>query len=293
VTLRELVKSGFDVAAVLTREDAPVGRSKTITPSAVADAAAELNIPIIKSNRLDDHTLSLISHHKIDLGVVVAYGSFLNLKALSALPKGWLNLHYSLLPKYRGAAPVQWAILNGENLTGVTLFKLDEGMDTGPILMSVEAEIQPHESSGDLLDRLTHLGISILAEALPLVASGLAKFNDQPAAGTLAPKLKRADARIDWSLSAKVIEQQVRAMKPEPMAWCEFANNPLRILEAIANNRQSLLPVGTVYREGVEVLVACGGSTVLKLLVVQPAGKSEMAASSWANGLQSQEVKLD
>jgi methionyl-tRNA formyltransferase len=293
VTLRELVKSGFDVAAVLTREDAAVGRSKRITPSAVADTAAELNIPTIKSNRVDADTLSLINQYKIDVGVVVAYGSFLNQTALSALPLGWLNLHYSLLPKYRGAAPVQWAIRSGESLTGVTLFKLDEGMDTGPILMSVEAEIQPHETSGDLLDRLTHLGVSVLGEALPLVASGLAKFADQPVAGSLAPKLTRADARIDWSLMAIEIEQQIRAMNPEPMAWCEFANNPFRILEAIVDQRQPSLPAGTVYREGADVLVSCGGSTSLKLLKVQPAGKNEMTANSWVNGLQSQDVKLD
>lgn len=293
VTLRELVKNGFDIVAVLTREDAPIGRAKTLMPSAVAAAAIELNIPIIKSNRVDDAALAQVLSHKVDLGVVVAYGAFLNRKALDSLKLGWLNMHYSLLPKYRGAAPVQWAIKNGESATGVTLFKLDEGMDTGPILKSVEAEIQPHETSGELLARLTHLGVSVLCEALPLVASELATYVDQSASGTMAPKLSRADARIRWSDSARQIELQVRSMNPEPMAWCEFANNPLRILEAREESQTSTLVAGTVYRDGAEVMVACGSATSLRLMQVQPAGKNVMSAKSWANGLQASEVKLD
>lgn len=292
VTLRELVKCGFEISAVLTREDAAVGRAKTLTPSAVALAAEELGIPVIKSNRVDDQTLVEIRSYRVDLGVVVAYGSLLKQEALAALSSGWLNLHYSLLPKYRGAAPVQWAIRNGEVLTGVTLFKLDQGMDTGPILSSVEVEIQPEETSGELLVRLTHIGVSVLSEALPLIASGLATYTNQPAEGSLAPKLTRSDARVDWSRSAKQIEQQVRAMNPEPMAWCEFQNNPVRIIAARAHSSGSKLPIGTVFREGADVLVACGDSTSLMLLHVQPAGKNEMTANSWANGLKSLEVKL-
>ena len=292
VTLRELVKGGFEISAVLTREDAAVGRAKTLTPSAVALAAEELGIPVIKSNRVDDQTLVEILSYRVDLGVVVAYGSLLKQEALAALPCGWLNLHYSLLPKYRGAAPVQWAIRNGEVLTGVTLFKLDQGMDTGPTLMSVEVEIQPEETSGELLVRLTHIGVSVLSEALPLIASGLATYTNQPAEGSLAPKLTRSDARVDWSRPAKQIEQQVRAMNPEPMAWCEFQNNPVRIIAARAHSSGSKLPIGTVFREGADVLVACGDSTSLMLLHVQPAGKNEMTANSWANGLKSLEVKL-
>lgn len=292
VTLRELVKGGFEISAVLTREDAAVGRAKTLTPSAVALAAEELGIPVIKSNRVDDQTLVEILSYRVDLGVVVAYGSLLKQEALAALSSGWLNLHYSLLPKYRGAAPVQWAIRNGEVLTGVTLFKLDQGMDTGPTLMSVEVEIQPEETSGELLVRLTHIGVSVLSEALPLIASGLATYTNQPAEGSLAPKLTRSDARVDWSRPAKQIEQQVRAMNPEPMAWCEFQNNPVRIIAARAHSSGSKLPIGTVFREGADVLVACGDSTSLMLLHVQPAGKNEMTANSWANGLKSLEVKL-
>ena len=167
-TLRALANTAFEVVAVLTRTDAPVGRKRVLTPSAVAVVAAELGLPIIKANRVDESVRLQIQATGAELGVIVAYGALLDQAALDVLDKGWVNLHYSLLPKWRGAAPVQRAIMAGDRETGVTLFQLDKGMDTGPVHLQIPTVIEPDENTAELLPRLTNLGISGLAELKPL-----------------------------------------------------------------------------------------------------------------------------
>ena len=295
-TLRALANSAFEVVSVLTRTDAPVGRKRTLTPSAVADAADELGIPVIKANRVDEEVRNLIKATGADLGIIVAYGALLDQAALDSLDKGWINLHYSLLPKWRGAAPVQRAIMAGDRETGVTLFQLDKGMDTGPIHLQIPTVIEPDESTATLLPRLTELGISGLAELLPRVASGLTSPMAQDiellAKLPTADKLTREDARIDWHRNAVELENHIRGLNPEPMAWTTLEDETFRIIEARAlgsTDWQSLAGddslVGVVHIEKNRVLVSCGEGSLLELKTVQPAGKKSMPSSDWARGM--------
>lgn len=282
--LNGLVSSGHEVVAVLTREDAPVGRKKILTPAAVADAANELRLPIIKANKVDSQVIAQISEYLVDLAVVVAYGVILRQDALDAVPNGWFNLHFSKLPRWRGAAPVQHSIRSGDKETGVTVFKIDEGLDTGAVLGLAETVIEPEETSGELLERLSVIGVSLLNQELPKIYAGNAKLAAQEGEITLAPKIQRADARIIFSASAKEVENLVRAMNPEPMAWCDFAGDPFRILRAREVQASYKLVPGEVTMEGERVLVGCGFDTTLELLEVQPASKTKMAASAWMHG---------
>ena len=295
-TLRALSNSPFEVVAVLTREDAPVGRKRVMTPSPVAELAEELKLPVIKSNVVDDQARSQIQALGAELGVVVAYGALLDEDSLNILPLGWLNLHYSLLPKWRGAAPVQRAIMAGERETGVTIFQLDKGMDTGPIHLQVPTVIEPDETTATLLPRLTELGISGLSELLPRIAAGLASPVEQDprliATLPTAKKLTREDARIDWDNSAQQIEHQIRGLNPEPMAWTLLEEDVFRILEARAlgaTDWQTLSgenhSVGNITATKDRVLVSCGGGTLLELKLVQPAGKKPMSSTDWGRGL--------
>ena len=164
----------LEIVGVLTREDAPQGRKRILTPSPVALVATALGLRVIKANRLDEPTLAAIGETGAELGVVIAYGVLLKSDALSALPRGWFNLHFSVLPRWRGAAPVQHSLLAGDQITGVTIFRLDEGMDTGPLLAAVPTEVQPDENAGELLNRLTLIGISALDESLACIEAGIA-----------------------------------------------------------------------------------------------------------------------
>ena len=286
-TLQALLAGPHEVVAVLTRPDAPVGRKRVLTPSATAAVAEAAGIPVFKSNRVDQQLAAQLAATGAEVGVVVAYGALLKDFALEALPKGWLNLHYSLLPDWRGAAPVQRSILAGDKVTGVTLFQLDEGMDTGPTLDTVSTEIQPGESAGRLLDRLTELGITLLDQSLPLIEAGIARFSPQSTntQARAAAKLSREDGLIHWANPAANIERQVLAMNPEPMAHTSIGADSLRVLDArLAPYLESEGEPGTLIFEPKRVLVVCGTKTTLQLLQVQPAGKNPMAAVDWARG---------
>ena len=289
-TLIALKKSGIDIVGALTRTDAPLGRKKVMTQSPVAEAAQTLGVPVVKANQVDEQTLSQLASFNADLGVVVAYGAFLDSTALTALPKGWINLHYSLLPALRGAAPVQHALLEGLSSTGVTAFQLDKGMDTGPILMQAPTSIEPDENAGRLLDRLTELGISVLLELLPSIASGIAKSTPQDeSAATFAPKIHRSNAQINWNETAAKIQQLVLAMNPEPMAWTSLGLESFRILNAREFRGSAIHSIpGSVQLFEDRVVVACG-SGQLQLIDVQPAGKNEMTAADWFRGAQNKE----
>ena len=289
-TLIALKKSGIEVVGVLTRTDAPLGRKKVLTQSPVADAAEALGLPVVKANQVDSNALSQLQAFNADLGVVVAYGAFLNEEALRLLPKGWINLHYSLLPALRGAAPVQHALLQGLTSTGVTAFQLDEGMDTGPILLQAPSVIEHNENAGRLLNRLTDLGISVLLELLPSIAAGIAKQTPQDgSAATFAPKIHRVHAQIDWNQSAMDIQQLVLAMNPEPTAWTTLGGESFRILDARAYRGEQLqASPGTVKLLDDKVLVACKSGT-LQLISVQPSGKNEMSAVDWYRGVKNKE----
>jgi len=295
--------SGLNVVAVLTRPDAPVGRKKIQTPSPVAVLAEGLNIPVIKANFVDQETLQKLAQFKPELGVIVAYGALLKQDALDLPAKGWINLHYSLLPKWRGASPVQSAILSGDRETGVTIFQLDTGMDTGAVHSAVPTLIEPGETAGVLLGRLTNLGISLLLETLPRIEAEIATTTAQdpdllktlPTAG----KFNRDLAQIDWSQRAEVIEWQILAMNPEPMAWSNLSETPTRILSGRAlgpTDWSSLAETesvhGSISSTKDRVIVHCGHGTLLEIKEVQPAGKSPMLATDWARGLNQEKAQF-
>jgi methionyl-tRNA formyltransferase len=217
------------------------------------------------------------------LGFVVAYGALLKRHTLDLLEHGWFNLHYSLLPAYRGAAPVQHALLNGESATGATIFKLDEGMDTGEIYAQIPTVIEPGENAGDLLERLTSIGLTIVDEFLPSIAAGTAKGKAQTGEDSDAGNLTRTVARLTFENEATSLENKVRAFNPEPMAWCDFGGAPLRILAARATNHEIDGELGSCILESGRVLVKCAIGA-LELTEVQPAGKSVMSAADWLRG---------
>jgi methionyl-tRNA formyltransferase len=291
LTLEHLIRGGFRVVLAITRPDAPVGRRHQLTPSPVADMATKYGIETLKTNSIDSQALNIIASSGASLGIVVAYGSLLRAPALEALELGWFNLHYSLLPKWRGAAPVQHSLLNGDLETGVTLFKIDEGMDTGPMVGQVHSAIEPDESAGHLLARLTEIGFTLLSECIPAITAGIAKMTDQTGEASSAPKLKRADALIDWNKSAKQIESLIRGCNPEPGAWTYLAGQPFKITEARAFPDSEALNPGAVQVLDSKVLVGTSLG-VLVLKTVQPASKKAMSASDWARGL-TKEMSFD
>ena len=304
-TLEALLQTNHEVVAVLTRPDAPFGRKRVVTPSPVAQLAQQHGLKVFKANRVDQELASQLALSGAQIGVVVAYGALLKKFALDALPMGWVNLHYSLLPDWRGAAPVQNSILSGDTRTGVTLFQLDEGMDTGPILDVVPTEIQVGETSGRLLSRLTELGITLLAQALPALEAGFAKAVEQTASGTIRPanKLDRSQAKVNWNLNSTVIERQILAMNPEPMAYSVLGTETFRIIDAaslgktdwssLSSESQADHNPGNIRFEARRVLVECGAGTLLQLKTVQPAGKNPMPATDWARGAAAKFSRFD
>ncbi len=292
--LRYLVEqASHEVVAVLTRDDARVGRKQQITPSPVAQYAASVSLPIIRANVVDEAIDKKIAEFDADLGIVVAYGALLKRRTLDIPKSGWINVHYSLLPRLRGAAPVQRALIEGMRETGVSIFQLDEGMDTGPIHSQVHTIIEPSESAGALLSRLTKISITMLDECLAKISSGFASPRPQQGEPTLAKKLSRADARIDLKDSAAQIENLVRGCNPEPMAWLVFRGETLRIIEAIAATRPASESLAAEIGEVVEIegsIFVKTGSGLLKLIDVQPASKRVMRAEDWHRGINSRAV---
>lgn len=290
--LEGLIASGHEVVAVLTREDSLVGRKKVLTPSPVALAAEKHSLPVIRSSKLTPEVLQSISEFKAELAVVVAYGVILKQDALDSISNGWFNLHFSHLPRWRGAAPVQRAIQAGDTEIGVSLFRIDTGLDTGPVLAAADTIIEPDETAGDLLGRLAKIGVSLLNQELPRLYSGSYELTEQMGEVSLAPKLNRDDARIDFSKRALEVSNLVRAMNPEPIAWCQLGGESMRVLRARPVESSIELSPGEVAVDGNRVLVGCGYRSTLELLEVQPASKNVMSAHSWMNG-QSDKVVLE
>lgn len=291
-TLNALVGAGNTIVGVLTRADAPTGRSGTVTESPVAAVASSLGIPVLKSNTVDTDVLDWISGLKPDLGVIVAYGCILKSDALEIPSKGWINVHYSLLPKYAGASPVQHAILDGETETGVTVFKLDEGVDTGPVLSVQRTEIRPDENTGELLERLTEIGSELLCRTLGDLDNQYSSrsFQEIDSTRVATRKISRALARLDFNQSSKDVVNKVRAMNPEPVAWFEFESLPVRVLEATVEGSAELA-AGVARLLGSQLIVGCSDGSVA-LEVVQPAGKKPMSGADWFRGLRRDSLLL-
>ena len=282
--LRALIGEGFEVVGVVTQPDKPQGRSREIIPSAVKRIAIEEDLPIFQPrNARDPELLEMLNVIKPDISIVVAYGHILP-KDLIGLPRnGTLNIHASLLPALRGAAPIQAAIRQGLRKTGITIMRMVPALDAGPILLQAETEIYDDETSGELQTRLAELGALTLLEALTLISLDKATETPQDdSRATHAPKISRDSGRIDWKRSAVEIARLIRAYDPKPGAFTTSGRGDIkmfgpRVLDGIKGKP------GEVMKVTGELIVACGSDGV-RITDVQPTGKKRMAAHEWARG---------
>jgi methionyl-tRNA formyltransferase len=245
-----------------------------------------------KSNLPDSRTSEWLAGLEPDLGIIVAYGSILKRNLLEIPAHGWLNVHYSLLPKYPGASPVQHVLLEGETTTGVTVFQLDEGVDSGPIVAQATVEIAPDATAGSVLEGLALVGSDLLIETLANLESrlGAKTAQDRVSKHPVTRKISRAMARIEFSTTASKIVNLVRAMNPEPVAWFEFESQPIRVLES-AISEIAGLPVGVASLVDGELLVGSSDKAVV-LRTIQPAGRKPMAGADWFRGLRRDSLTL-
>jgi methionyl-tRNA formyltransferase len=287
-SLDALVQAGFDVAAVLTRPDAPLGRKRVLTPSPVAARAAELGIDIIHAAKVDKDVTARIADVQPDVAAIVAYGGLIPRAALDIPRHGWINLHFSLLPAWRGAAPVQRAVIAGDDITGAATFLLEEGLDTGPILGTLTEAIRPEDTAGALLERLSHSGAVLLAQTLSAVAAGKAAPQPQQGEVSLAPKLSIEDGRLDWRQPALAIGRRARGVTPEPGAWTTIDGQRTKLEPVKLRPDVRELAPGRVALNGKSVVVGTGSHAV-ELTRIQPAGKKMMNAADWARGQSSLE----
>lgn len=283
-SLAALLEAGHEICAVFTRRDKPVGRKQILTAPPVKQLAEQHGIPVYQPRTLRDGSSDdVIRELAPDIVVVVAYGCIIPPQLLHVAPYGCINLHVSLLPKYRGSAPIQWAVLNGDRQTGVSIMQLDEGLDTGDVLMVEPVEIDPEETSGQLFDRVSAVGAKTLVTALEKIQAGQLKpVPQQHELATLAPPLTKDLARFDFTQDAGHIHNWVRGMNPWPVAWFEQDGKRIKVLECcLAKEARGAAP-GTVL--ALKPLTIAAGSGAVELLTVTPEGGRPMAGTAWAAG---------
>jgi methionyl-tRNA formyltransferase len=287
-SLRALLESTrHEVAAVVTRPDAPAGRGRKLLRSPVGALADEAGIPVLTPRRPSDPDfLAQLSELAPDCCPVVAYGALVPRAALDIPRRGWVNLHFSLLPAWRGAAPVQAAVRHGDEVTGATTFLLEEGLDTGPTFGVVTQTVGPTDTSGDLLGRLATSGAGLLLATMDGIADGTLRPRPQPSDGVShAPKVTTADARVEWALPPLAIDRLIRSVTPEPGAWSTFRGDRLGLgpVASVADAEPPVLKPGELHVEKRRVLVGTAAAP-LQLGEVLPVGKRAMPAPDWARG---------
>ncbi|MFK0040698.1 methionyl-tRNA formyltransferase [Paenarthrobacter sp. NPDC090517] len=287
-SLDALVKAGFNIVAVLTRPDAPVGRKRILTPSPVAARAMELGIEVIRAAKVDADTTARIAEFAPDVAAIVAYGGIVPKAALGVPRHGWVNLHFSLLPAWRGAAPVQRSIIAGDDVTGAATFQLEEGLDTGPVFGTLTETVRPEDTAGDLLERLSISGAVLLSQTLSVIDAGQAAPQPQNGVISLAPKLTLDDGRLDWQQPALALNRRARGVTPEPGAWTTLEGQRVKLEPVALRPEIKDLPPGSIRVEGKSVLVGTGSHAV-ELGRIQPAGKKMMSSADWARGLATPE----
>ncbi|MFN2501980.1 MAG: methionyl-tRNA formyltransferase [Pyrinomonadaceae bacterium] len=287
-SLERLLETGHDVKAVYTQPDRPSGRGNRVTFSPVKEFAISRDLPVLQPTKIKTAgALETFRSHEADVVVVTAYGRILPKAFLDAFPFGAINVHFSLLPKYRGAAPVNWAIVNGETETGVTTMQMDEGLDTGDILQQRSTSIGDQETSIELMERLADVGAELLVDTLQKLPDIRPVPQDHQLA-TYAPIMRREDGLIDWNMTAAGISNRVRGFQPFPSAFTFFRGSRLTLWKAIRMTADaSPGGYGTIaFVEPDSFLVRCGDETLLRVLEVQPEGKRRMSARDFINGFR-------
>lgn len=286
-SLRAIDRSPHPLVGVVTRPDARAGRGRALHPSPVKTAALELGVPVLTPGHprepdFQDELRALAP----DVCAVVAYGALLPPTALAIPPRGWVNLHFSVLPSWRGAAPVQHAILAGDEITGASTFLIEAGLDTGPLYGTMTEPIRPRETSGELLARLAEAGAPLLLATLDAIADGSAVAVPQPADGiTHAPKIETVDARVRWAEPAFAVDRRIRACTPAPGAWTTLRDQRLGVGPVELVEAGAALAPGELSVSKLEVLVGTASGAV-RLGLVRPVGKREMSAADWARGVR-------
>jgi len=284
-SLDALLQSHHEVVGVLTRPDAEAGRGRQRVSSDVKVRADECGVPVFTPSSVrDSEFLAVLRDLDVDAAPIVAYGALIPGEALSIPRNGWINLHFSLLPAWRGAAPVQRAIMAGDDITGATTFVLDEGLDTGPTLGLVTEAVHPTDTAGDLLGRLAVSGASLLVRTLDAIEQGVVVPVPQPSDGvSLAPKVLPADLEVQWKNPALAIDRLIRGGTPDPGAWSTFRGDRLGLAPVrLATDIPALKP-GEIVATKSQVLVGTGSCPVV-LGEVRPAGRRAMVAADWARG---------
>jgi methionyl-tRNA formyltransferase len=288
-TLEELQASGHRIHLVVTQPDRPKGRGLELVASPVKESALKLNLPITQPDRIktNDEFRARLTALKPDAIIVVGYGRIIPRWMLDLPPLGNINLHASLLPKYRGAAPIQWAIANGETVTGVTIMRIDAGLDTGDILLWREDSIAPYDTAQTVAPRLSAMGARLMVETLQRLQAGSIQPRAQDhARATLAPILKKEDGVVDFSRSAAEISNRIRGFQPWPGAFTRFRGKNLQIVQA--QPADDILPPAELHGEHNRLLVGCGHQTALELLEVQLEGKKRTPVRDFIHGYRPQ-----
>ncbi len=284
-TLEKLVEAGFNMRLVVTRPDKPRGRGMELAPSPVKQRALELGLTVTQPEKIknNEEVCAQLTVLQPDAIIVVGYGRIIPQWMIDLPPLGNINLHASLLPKYRGAAPVQWAIARGEAVTGVTTMRIDAGLDTGDILLQKEVAIAPQDTTETLAPRLAAIGADLMVETLHGLKAGTIQPRPQDnTKATLAPSLKKEDGRIEFHLTAQEICNRVRGFQPWPGTFTSYRGKNLHVWAATPVQRT--LAEGEVIVDTDRFIVGCGGGTALALLEVQPEGKKRMAVRDFVHG---------
>jgi len=282
-----LAQPDIEIVAVITQPDRPRGRGRQISASPVKEAAIAASVPVHQPEKIrSPEARDLLPRLAPDCIVIIAYGQIIPATLLNIPRLGWINLHASLLPKYRGAAPINWAIANGETETGLTTMRIDAGMDTGDVLLQEEIDIAPEETAPELTESMAEAGAPLMLETLRGVAAGKLvarpQNNDE---ATYAPLLKKEDGRIDWNRPAQEIYNRMRGFAPWPGVYTSFRGQTCHLwAEPFSLGAPTSGPPGTIFREDSQILIACGHTTLLRLLSVKLEGRKQISAVEFANG---------
>ncbi|WP_369047220.1 methionyl-tRNA formyltransferase [Sinomonas sp. P10A9] len=282
-SMDRLVEAGHEIVGVLTRPDAPVGRRRVLTPSPVAARAEALGLPLLKASRVTDEATAQLAAWNPDAAAIVAYGGIIPPAALAVPAHGWINLHFSLLPAWRGAAPLQYSVIHGDDVVGASTFRLEEGLDTGPVYGTLVLTPGPEATSGELLAELAESGAELLAQTISGIDAGRLEPRPQTGEPTYAPKLTLDDGRLEWSLPAVALHRRARGVTPEPGAWTLLDGARLKLAPPRLRPDIQGVPPGRLAWAGRAVVVGTG-THALELTRVQPSGKKMMPASDWARG---------